>query len=108
MTGLIKAEAQLATQKANIKDWSDPKKVLSEVDRHTRYVANYVRIDFSFIDYASKQFRLKWYNDLMPIKLSTYKKEEWTLVDSNLVSKYSWPGSLKIAVESILSSGKLK
>ena len=74
----------------------------------TRYVANYVRIDFSFVDYASKQFRLKWHNDLMPIKFSTYKKEEWTQVDSNLVSKYQWPESLKIAVEAILSSGKLK
>ena len=108
MTGLIKAEVQLATQKTNIKDWSDPEKVRSEIDRQTRYVANYVRIDFSFVNYASKQFRLKWYNDLMPIKLSTYKKEEWTQVDSNLVSKYQWPESLKIAVESILSSGKLK
>lgn len=108
MAGLVQAEAQSATQSANIKDWSDPQKVLSEIDRHTRYVANYVRIDFSFVDHASKQFRLKWHNDLMPIKLTTYKKEEWILVDSNLVSKYSWPESLKIAVESIISSGKLK
>jgi len=108
MAGLIKAEAQLATQNANIKDWSDPEKVRSQVERQTRYVANYVRIDFSFVDHASKQFRLKWYNDLMPIKLTSYKKEEWTQVDSSLVSKYSWPESLKIAVESILSPGKLK
>ena len=87
MTGLIKAEAQLATQRANIKDWSDPKKVLSQIESQTRYVANYVRIDFSFVDYASKQFRLKWYNDLMPIKLTSYKKEEWTQVDSSLCFK---------------------
>src|SRR4030095_5828977 len=85
MPGLIQAEVQLATQGANL-----------------------VRIDFSFVDYASKQFRLKWYIELMPMKLTTYKKEEWTQVDSNLVSKYSWPESLKIAVESILSSGKLR
>jgi hypothetical protein len=44
----------------------------------------------------------------MPMKLMMYKKEEWTQVDSNLVSKYSWLESLKIAVESILSSGKLR
>jgi len=108
MTGLIKAEAQLATQRANIKDWSDPKKVLSQIESQTRYVANYVRIDFSFVDNASKQFRLKWYNELMPMKPTTYKKEEWTQVDSSLVSKYSWPESLNMAVESILSSGKLR
>ncbi|HEY5772439.1 MAG TPA: hypothetical protein VIS75_07420 [Chitinophagaceae bacterium] len=108
MTGLVQAEAQLATQSANIKDWSDPEKVRSQVDRQTRYVVNYVRIDFSFIDHASKQFRLKWHNELMPMKLTMYKKEEWTQVDSSLVSKYSWPESLKIAVESILSSGKLR
>jgi hypothetical protein len=108
MTGLVQAEAQLATQSANIKDWSDPEKVRSQVDRQTRYVVNYVRIDFSFIDHVSKQFRLKWHNELMPMKLTMYKKEEWTQVDSSLVSKYSWPESLKIAVESILSSGKLR
>jgi hypothetical protein len=108
MAGLVQAEAQLATQSANIKDWSDPEKVRSQVDRQTRYVANYVRIDFSFIDHASKKFRLKWHNELMPMKLTMYKKEEWTQVDSGLVSKYSWPESLKIAVESILSSGKLR
>jgi hypothetical protein len=45
----------------------------------------------------------------MPMKLATHRKEEWTQVDSNLlVSKYSWPESMKIAVESILSSGKLR
>jgi hypothetical protein len=108
MPGLIQAEVQLATQSANIKDWTDPEKILSQVERQTRYVANLVRIDFSFVDYASKQFRLKWYIELMPMKLTTYKKEEWTQVDSNLVSKYSWPESLKIALESILSSGKLR
>ena len=108
MLALSQAEVQLATQSANIKDWSDPEKVLSQVERQTRYVANLVRIDFSFVDYASKQFILKWYNELMPMKLTTPKKEEWTQVDSNLVSKYSWPESLKIAVESILSSGKLR
>jgi hypothetical protein len=108
MPGLIQAEVQLATQGANIKDWTDSEKILSQVERQTRYVANLVRIDFSFVDDASKQFRLKWYIELMPMKLTTYKKEEWTQVDSNLVSKYSWPESLKIALESILSSGKLR
>ena len=98
---------QSATQRANIKDWTDPEKVRSQVERQTKDVANLVRIDFSFVDYASKQFRLKWNNELIPMKLMTHKKEEWTQVDSNLISKYSWPESLKIAVESILSSGKL-
>ena len=108
LLALIQTEAQSATQNANIKDWSDPEKVRSQIERQTKYVANRVQIDFSFVDYASKQFRLKWYNDLMPIKLTTYKKEEWTQVDSNLVSKYLWPESLKIAVESIPSSRKLR
>jgi len=108
MLALSQVEVQSARQSANIKDWSDPKKVLTQIDEQTKYVSNLVRIDFSFVDYASKQFRLKWYNELMPMKLTTYKKEEWIQVDSNLVSKYSWPESLKIAVESILSSGKLK
>ena len=108
MLALSQAEAQSATQRANIKDWSDPKKVQSQVDGQTRYVANLVQIDFSFVDHASKQFRLIWHNELVPMKLTTYKKEEWTQVDSSFVSKYSWPESLKIAVESILSSGKLR
>jgi hypothetical protein len=70
-----------------LKAGPDPEKVLSQVERQTRYVANHVRIDFSFVDHASKQFSLKWYNDLMPIKLTSYKKEEWTQVDSSLCFK---------------------
>ena len=108
MLGLIQAEAQAATQRANIKSWTDAEEVMSQVERQTKYVANLIRIDFSFVDHVSKQFRLKWYNELMPMKLMTYKKGEWTKVDSSLVSKYSWPESLKIAVESIISSGKLQ
>lgn len=108
MLALSQAEVQSATQSANIKDWSDPKKVLSQIEDQTKSVSNFVQIDFSFVDYASNQFRLKWHNILMPMKLSTNKKEEWTQIDSNLVLKYSWPESLKIAIESILSSGKLR
>jgi len=33
MLALIQAEVQLATQGANIKDWTDPEKVRSQVER---------------------------------------------------------------------------
>ena len=105
---LVQAEIRSAPQTANIKWGADPKEILKEVERHTKYVANLIRIDFSFVDYVSKQFKLKWYNQLMPMKLMTDKKGEWIQVDSILVAKYPWPESLKIAAESIISSGKLQ
>ena len=108
MLGLFQAEVGVAVQRANIKSWTDAKEVMSQVERQTRYVANLVRIDFSFVDHVSKQFRLKWYNELMPMKVTTYKKGEWTHIDSSLIAKYPWPESLKIAVESIISSGNLR
>ena len=108
MSGLIQAEAQAATQRANIKSWTDPEEVMRQVERQTKDVANRVRVDFSFVDHASNQFRLKWYHERMPMRLTTYKKGEWTQVDSSLIAKYPWPESLRIAVESIISSGKLK
>ena len=108
MFAVGKAEYSRATENANIKWGEEAKDIMRQVEQQIKYVANHIRIDFSFTDYQSKQFRLKWFNELVPIKVTTYTKKEWMQVDSTILKNYSWPESLKVAVESIITSGKLQ
>lgn len=105
---LVEIQARNIFQSSSIAPGGSPELMLSQYEKKSNYVANVIFIEFTFLNHESNLFGLKWHNDPMPMKLTTYKKPDRMQVDSNLLKNLSWPESLNAAVESIILSGKLQ
>lgn len=108
MFDLVQIQMRSVAQSTTIIPGSSPESMLSQIEKKTRYVSNLVRIDFSFVDKNSGLFKLRWYNEPMPMQLTQYSRPEWVEIDTSVTKKLPWPESLKMAVEAIIISGKLQ